>query len=80
VELEKPFEHAEKIIELSGELEKINTELDLDKSEIEPVIDDTKFKDEVKLAETDEDESGGETGVNADYRPENEREYDSYAM
>ena len=56
-ELAKPFEHAQKVIELTLELEKINAELNLDQKETELVIDDTKFQNEVKTETGGEDES-----------------------
>ena len=65
-ELEKPFEHAEKVIDLSLELEKINAELNLDKGEIELVIDDTKFQNEVRTEADSEDEEEENDG---DKRP-----------
>ncbi|GHU97953.1 hypothetical protein FACS1894211_00820 [Clostridia bacterium] len=57
-ELDKPFEHAQRLTDLTLELEKINAELNLDKRETELVIDDTKFQNEVKTETGDEDENG----------------------
>ncbi len=74
-ELSKPFEHAEKLTELTLELEKINAELNLDKTEVEAVIDDTKFQNEVKDEESgDEDENDGEAGEGRIY-DSGEREF-----
>jgi hypothetical protein len=65
-ELDKPFEHAQAIADLTLELEKINAELNLDKKETEIVIDDTKFQNEVKAESGgDGDESGDEGEVAA---------------
>ena len=77
VELEKPFEHAQKITDLTLELEKINAELNLDKKEIDVVIDDTKFQNEVKAADTDDeiddgDENDGDGDGQEYVVPENE--------
>ena len=44
-EVNKPFEYAEKVQEMTKELSEINAELDLNKKE-EIVIDDSEFKDE----------------------------------
>jgi len=49
IELEKPFEHEETILNLSSELSEIDAQLDLNKSEIDPLIDDESFNDEVVL-------------------------------
>jgi hypothetical protein len=57
-ELDKPFEHAQTLTDLTLELEKIDAELNLDKKETEFVIDDTKFQNEVGTDNTDEGESG----------------------
>jgi len=49
VELNKPFEHEQQILDLSSELSEIDAQLDLNKEEIAPVVDDDKFKDEVAV-------------------------------
>jgi hypothetical protein len=59
-ELDKPFEHAQRLIDLTLELEKINAELNLDKKETEFVIDDTKFQNEVKAESGDDRDDGSE--------------------
>ena len=61
-ELKKPFEYEQKVLDLSGELADIDAQLDLNKSEIAPVIDDEKFKHETnkeaaELDESDEEQS-----------------------
>jgi hypothetical protein len=61
-ELNKPFEHAQTLTDLTLELEKIDAELNLDKKETEFIIDDAKFQNEVGTDNTDEDESGDDCG------------------
>jgi len=51
LELEKPFEYEQLILTLSTELAEIEARLDLDKAEIEPVIDDEKFQAETAKEE-----------------------------
>ncbi|MDR3319245.1 MAG: DEAD/DEAH box helicase family protein [Clostridiales bacterium] len=69
-ELEKPFEHARRVIDLTSELEKINAELNLDNGEIDIVIDDAKFQNEVSAETGDADESGdGDNGDDGGKRP-----------
>ena len=46
LELDKPFEHEQTILELSSELGEIETQLDLDKKEIAPVVDDETLQNE----------------------------------
>ena len=47
-ELDKPFEHDQKILDLAEELAGIDAELSLDKTAIEPVVDDEKHQNEIK--------------------------------
>ena len=54
-ELDKPFEHEQKILDLSTELAGIEAELNLDKPEIEAVIDDEALQSETAKNETDTD-------------------------
>jgi hypothetical protein len=77
-EISKPFEHAGKLTELTLELEKINAELNLDKTEIEAVIDDSQFQNEVKTEEAgDEDESGYGDAGNYSYDPGRNTEFEA---
>jgi len=49
IELDKPFDHEQTILDLSSELGDIEAQLDLDKNEITPVIDDEDLNDTVDL-------------------------------
>jgi N12 class adenine-specific DNA methylase len=61
IQLEKPFEHEQKILDLSRELAEIEANLDLDKAEIalsdETVIDEEELKEEQVEAEADTEDS-----------------------
>jgi N12 class adenine-specific DNA methylase/ribosome-associated translation inhibitor RaiA len=57
VELTKPFEHSTILNNLSAELESINAQLNLDKSEIDVVIDDTQFASETNVDNQELDEN-----------------------
>ncbi|MCL2061185.1 MAG: DEAD/DEAH box helicase family protein [Firmicutes bacterium] len=59
-ELEKPFDHEQKILGLSSELASIEAELNLDKKDIETVIDDAAFQSEISKEETDTDSTNGD--------------------
>jgi N12 class adenine-specific DNA methylase len=56
-QLQKPFEHNETIVALSSELVSIDAELNLDKQEIAPVIDENDTEEIVTVDSQDIDES-----------------------
>ncbi|MCL2861946.1 MAG: DEAD/DEAH box helicase family protein [Firmicutes bacterium] len=57
-ELDKPFEHEQRILDLSAELGEIEAKLDLDKAEIEVVIDDDDLQSEIPKDEVDTNNEG----------------------
>jgi ribosome-associated translation inhibitor RaiA len=57
LELTKPFEHSTILNDLSAELESINAQLNLDKGEIDVVIDDSQFASETKVDNQELDEN-----------------------
>jgi hypothetical protein len=75
-EISRPFEHAERLAELTLELERINGELNLDNKDIEPVIDDTKFQNEIRADadDTDTDLDDGDGGGRMPIPPVSVRE------
>lgn len=55
IEVEKPFEYAEQIISMSNELAELDAELDLNKDEVQIVVDDEELqKEKAPEEETDE--------------------------
>ena len=65
-EVNKPFEYAEKVQEMTKELSEINAELDLNKKE-EIVIDDSEFKDEKTKEEIESENEEESDKKNYDY-------------
>jgi hypothetical protein len=56
IEVMKPFDYESNIKILTDTLAGIDAELDLNKNEITPVIDDEKFKNEVQISNSEDDE------------------------